>query len=156
MSVTTIASWVGSGIAVITAGLCWLLLRHLNHLPSGTHPWLHRAAIIGMYCAGLVFTFTAAGHWIEVKCQQALGLVGASTAPGSGLGWALVTLGAIALAAAVFVALVWVPNPHYAYVALATPLVLALAPAGFAHQIYAVTAAPAMTLVTSVATWAGG
>lgn len=156
MSVTAIASWVGSGIAVITAGLCWLLLRHLSHLPSATHPWLHRAVIIGMYCAGAVFVFTPAGQWLLHLCQRALGLVGASTAPGSGLGWALVTLGALALAAAVAVALIWTPNGQYAYVALATPLVLALAPGGFAHQIYVVTAAPAQQLVTSLATWAGG
>jgi hypothetical protein len=156
VSVTAIASWVGSGIAVITAGLCWLLLRHLDHLPSATHPWLHRAAIIGMYCAGAVFVFTPAGRWLLSLGQRALGVAGASTAPGSGLGWALVTLAALSLAAAVFVALVWTPDPRYAYVALATPLVLALAPGGFAHQIYVVTAAPAQQLVTTVATWAGG
>ena len=156
MSLTAIGSWVGSGIAVITAGLCWLLLRHLSHLPSATHPWLHRAVIIGMYCAGLVFTLTAAGQWILAKCREVLGLVGASTAPSSGLGWALVTLGALTLAAAVFVALVWSPNPQYAYIALVAPLVLALATGGFAHQIYAATAAPAQQLVASIAHWAGG
>lgn len=151
-----IASWAGSGVAIVTAGVCWLLLRHLHHLPSNTHPWLHRLAIIGMYCAGVVFTVTAAGQWITGRFRQALGLVGASTAPHSGLGWVLITLGALALIAAVTVALIWVPNERYAYVALATGLVLALAPAGFAHQVYAATAAPANELVSSVATWAGG
>ena len=151
-----IASWAGSGIVLITVGVCWLLLRHLNHLPSGTHPWLHRAAIIGMYCAGSVFVVTTAGQWILGKAQDVLGLVGASTAPHSGLGWALVTIGALAMAAAVFVALVWTPNASYAYFALATPLVLALAPAGFAHHIYDITAVPAQQLVESIANWAGG
>jgi hypothetical protein len=151
-----IASWAGSGVAVITAGLCWLLLRHLDHLPSNTHPWLHRLVIAGMYCAGVAFTFTAAGQWILSACRHALGFAGASTAPHSGLGWALVTLGALALAAAVFVALVWVPDARYAYVALAAPLVLALAPGGFAHHIFDVTAVPAQSLVAQVATWAGG
>ncbi len=150
------ASWAGSGFAVITAGLCWLLLRHLNHLPSNTHPWLHRLVIVGMYCAGVAFVFTAAGQWILSHAQGILGLVGASTAPGSGLGWALVTLAALALAAAVAVALIWTPNAQYAYVALAAPLVLALAPAGFAHHIFDVTAAPAQQLVAGIATWAGG
>ena len=151
-----IASWVGSGFAVITAGVCWLLLRHLNHLPSNTHPWLHRLVIIGMYCAGVAAVFTAGGQWLLHTCQQAIGLAGASTAPGSGLGWALVTLGALALAATVFVALVWTPSAQYAYVALAAPLILALAPAGFAHHIFDVTAAPAQQLVAGIATWAGG
>lgn len=151
-----LASWAGSGVAVVAAGVCWLLLRHLHHLPSGTHPWLHRGAIVGMYCAGAVFTVTAAGQWITGRARQAIGMFGASVTPGSGLGWALVTLGALALAAAVFVALVWTPNASYAYVALVTPLVLALAPAGFAHHIYDVTALPAQQLVANIATWAGG
>jgi hypothetical protein len=154
--VSGIASWVGSGFAVITAGLCWLLLRHLNHLPSGTHPWLHRLVIVGMYCAGVAFVFTAAGQWILARARDILGLVGASTAPGSGLGWALVTLAALVLAAAVAVALIWVPSAQYAYVALAAPLVLALAPGGFAHHIFDATAAPAQQLVASIAIWAGG
>jgi len=151
-----IASWVGSGVAAITAGVCWLILRHLNHLPSNTHPWLHRAVIIGMYCAGVAFVLTAAGQWILARIQGALGLVGASTAPGSGLGWVLVTLAALVLAADVAVALIWTPSAQYAYVALAAPLVLALAPAGFAHHIFAATAAPAQSLVAHLATWAGG
>jgi hypothetical protein len=154
--VSGIASWAGSGIAVITAGVCWLLLRYLHHLPSNTHPWLHRLAIVGMYCAGIVFTVTAAGQWILGKCRQALGLVGASTAPHSGLGWALVTLGAVALIIAVAVALIWVPNERYAWIALMTGLVLALAPAGFPHEVYAASSAPAQHLVSSIATWAGG
>ena len=153
---TAIASWFGSGIAVVAFGVCWLVLRHLNHLPAKTHPWLHRAVIVGMYCAGVVFTLTAAGQWLLSLGQRALGLLGTSTAPHSGLGWALVTIGALALAAAVFAALVWTPGESYAYVALAAPLVLALAPGGFAHQIYAATAAPAQSLVTQLATWAGG
>lgn len=151
-----IASWAGPGFAVITAGLCWLLLRHLNHLPPNTHPWLHRLVIAGMYCAGVAAVFTAGGQWLLNLCRGALGVAGASTAPGSGLGWALVTLGALALAATVFVALVWTPSAQYAYVALAAPLVLALAPAGFAHHIFDVTAAPAQQLVAGIATWAGG
>lgn len=153
---TAIGSWIGSGVAVIAAGLCWLLLHHLHHLPSNTHPWLHRLVIIGMYAAGVVFTFTAAGQWILGKCRQVLGVAGASTAPHSGLGWALVTLAALALALAVLVALIWVPDEKYAYVALSAGLVLALAPAGFAHQIFTATSAPAQSLVAQLATWAGG
>ena len=152
---SSIASWP-TGFAVITAGLCWLLLRHLNHLPSGTHPWLHRLVIIGMYCAGVAFVFTAAWQWVLRLIQGVLGMAGASTAPGSGLGWALVTLAALVLSHTVAVALIWTPNAQYAYVALAAPLILALAPAGFAHRIFDVTAAPAQQLVAAIATSAGG
>ncbi len=150
-----IGAWLGTGAALITAGLCWLLIRHLHHLPPMTHPWLHRALIIGMYCAGAVAVVTAAGQWVLRLIQRALGLIG-GTSPGSGAGWALITIAALALAAAVFTALVWAPDISAAWVALATPLVLALAPAGFAHHLYAVTAAPAQQLVSQLATWAGG
>src|SRR5262245_7568322 len=109
---SSIASWAGSGAALIVIGLSWLLLRHLNHLPSGTHPWLHRLVIIGMYSAGLVLTVTAAGQWVIATVRSGIGLIG-STAPGSGAGWAMITIGALALALAVAVALVWTPGPQY-------------------------------------------
>ena len=151
-----VASWAGSGAALITAGACWLLLRHLGHLPSGTHPWLHRAAIVGMYSAGLVFTVTAAGQWILATIRSAFGMVG-STTPGSGMMWALVAIGALALALTVLVALIWTPGPQYAYVAMVTPLVLLLPPPGSAgHRIYDATAGIATHLVTQLATRIGG
>jgi hypothetical protein len=154
--VTSIASWAGSGTALITAGACWLLLRHLGHLPAGTHPWLHRLVIIGMYSAGLVLTVTAAGTWILAQARALIGLVG-STTPGSGVGWAAITIGALALALTVGVALIWTPGAQYAYVAAVTPLVLALAPPGSAgHRIYAATAGVATHLVTQLATRIGG
>jgi hypothetical protein len=148
-------AWLGSGAALIVAGLCWLLMRHLSHLPSMTHPWLHRALIIAMYCAGAVAVVTPVGLWLLRLIQRLFGFVG-GTAPHTGLGWALVTVAALTLAAAVTVALVWVPDISVAYVALATPLVLALAPGGFAHRLYEVTAGPAQSLVIHLATWAGG
>ena len=150
-----IGAWLGTGAALITAGLCWLLIRHLHHLPPQTHPWLHRALIIGMYCAGAVAVVTAAGQWLLNLIQHLGGFAG-GTSPGSGVGWALVTVGALFMAAAVAVALIWAPDISAAWMALATPLVLALAPAGFAHHLYVITAAPAQQLVSQLATWAGG
>lgn len=150
-----IGAWLGGGAALIAAGLCWLLMRHLHHLPAMTHPWLHRLLIVGMYCAGAVAVVTIAGQWLVHLIQRVAGFAG-GTAPGSGIGWALITIGALFLAAAVFVALVWAPDISVAWVALATPLVLALSPGGFAHHLYDITASPASQLVTHVATWAGG
>ena len=98
---------------------------------------------------------TVAGQWLLHLIQRIGGFAG-GTSPGSGIGWALVTVGALALAAAVFVALVWAPEISVAYVALGTPLMLALAPAGFAHHLYDITAGPAQGLVSQLATWAGG
>lgn len=152
---SSIGAWLGGGAALLVAGLCWLLMRHLHHLPKMTHPWLHRALIVGMWCAGAVAVVTPAGQWALHLIQRVLGYAG-GTAPGSGAGWALITIAALFLAAAVFVALVWVPDVSVAWVALVAPLVLALAPGGFAHHLYDVTAVPATQLVNQLATWAGG
>ena len=151
-----ILSWAGSGVAVVAIGVGWLLLRHKDHAPGVTHPWLHRLAIVIMYCAGVALVFTAAGQWVISHILSLSGLVGASTAPGSGAGWALITIGSLALLLTVITALIWTPDARYAWIALATPLVLALAPAGIAHHVFEVTAAPSQQLVTNIATWAGG
>ena len=141
-----IGGWLGGGAALIVGGLCWLLMKYAHHLPGMTHPWIHRLIILGMYCAGVVLTVTPAGGWV-VRLLQRIGGFAGGTAPGSGIGWALVTIGALALLAAVVVAVIWLPNPLFAYVAIVTPLVLALAPGGFAHNIYDLTAAPAASAV---------
>ena len=81
-------------------------------------------------------------------------MAGASTAPGSGLGWALVTLAALVLAATVAMALIWTPNARYAFVALAAPLILALAPAG-SHTTSSMSPPARRSAGGSIATWAG-
>ncbi len=148
--------WLGSGEALIVIGLCWLLMRHGSHLPSAAHPWLHRLIILGMYAAGTVLVATTVGQWVLHEILRLAGVTNVSTAPGSGVGWAMVTIGGIALIAALAVSLVWAPSLALAYVAVMAPLVLALAPGGIAHQVYAMTSAPAASAVSQVATWAGG
>ena len=147
--------WFGSGGALIVMGLCWLAMKHMHHLPDKTHPFLRRGILAAMYCAGAALAVTAAGEFIIRLGRDAEGFAG-GTRPGSGLAWALVTTGALLLAAAVAVALIWVPDLAFAYVAAVTPLVLALAPGGFAHDIYTATAAPAQQAVFAIAAWAGG
>lgn len=148
--------WLGGGEALIVLGLCWLAMRHYSHLPGQAHPWIHRLVILGMYAAGTVLAATTVGLWVMHAIQRIGGFAGTSTAPGGGIGWALVTVGGLALIAGLAVTLIWVPDPAYAYVALAAPLVLALAPGGFVHQAYAFTSAPAHSAVAQVAVWAGG
>lgn len=151
----SIGGWLGTGAAVIVAGLCWLLMRYGSHLPSMTHPWQHRAVILGMLAAGTVLTATLAGQWVIREADRLLGLVGGAH-PGGGLAWALATIGALFVAATIVVALIWAPDQGTAYIALAAPLVFALAPAGFAHQLFVFISGPANTLVSQLSTWAGG
>lgn len=152
---SAIGGWLGGGAALITIGLCFLLMRFGHHLPAMTHPWQHRFVILAMYAAGSVLVITTIGAWILRTLNSLAGVIGGA-GPGSGAGWAMVTIGALFLFAAVVVALIWQPNLGVAYIAVVTPLMLAFAPGGIAHQLYVFTAAPAQQLVTALATWAGG
>lgn len=152
---STIGGWLGSGAALIVIGLVFLLMKFGHHLPSASHPWLHRLVIVGAFCAGAVLVLTTVGSWL-LHLLESIGGFAGGTAPGTGIGWALVTYGALALFAGIVVALVWEPDPSIAYLAMVTPLMLALAPGGFAHEVYTFTSAPAQALVTQVAHWAGG
>jgi hypothetical protein len=154
--VSGIGGWLGTGAALIVIGLCFLLMRFGHHLPQVSHPWQHRLVIVLMYAAGAVLIYTTVGAW-ALHTLESLGGFAGGTAPGSGIGWSLVTIGALFMFVTVVVALVWVPDTSVAYMAMATPLMLALAPpGGVANQIYAFTAGPAQQLVAQVAHWAGG
>jgi len=152
---SSLGGWLGGGAAVIVIGLCFILMRFGHHLPQVSHPWQHRLVIVLMYAAGAVLVVTALGSWVLNTLSGLGGWLG-GTAPGSGIGWAMVTLGALFLFATVVVALVWVPDTSVAYLAAATPLALALAPGGIAHQIYTFTTYPAQQLVLHIGHWAGG
>lgn len=152
---SAIGGWLGGGAAIIVAGLCFLLMRFGHHLPKMTHPWQHRLVIVLMYSAGAALLVTTVGGWLLHGLSSLGGLIG-GTSPGSGIGWALVTIGALFLFAGVVVALIWMPDPGVAYIAAVTPLVLALAPGGWVHTIYVVTTAPAQGLVDQLAHSVGG
>ena len=150
-----IGYWLGGGEALIVVGVCWLVMKHYGTLPSGTHPWIHRGVILAMYAAGTVLAVSTVGLWAVRTVRHFSGLAG-GTGPGGGIGWALVTVGGLSLIAGLLVAVIWAPNPAYAYVALAAPLVLALAGGGIVRGFYVATSAPAQQLVAQVAVWAGG
>ena len=150
-----IGGWLGTGASVIVIGLCWILMKYGHNLPAFSHPWQHRLVIVLMYCAGAALVVTTVGAWVLHALNRVAGFAG-GTAPESGWVWALVTVGALSLFAAVVVALIWVPDIGVAYIAVATPLVLALTAGGIAHQIYTATAYPAQSAVSQIGTWAGG
>lgn len=146
---------LGGGEALIVIFVCYLMMRHVSRLPSMTHPVANRLIIAGMFCAGVVLAATSLGLWVIAKAHWLGGLTG-GTNPGDGIGWSLVTIGALLLAASVAVALIWDPNPSVAYLALVTPLMLALVPGGFLHQAYVFVSSPAASAVNQVAHSLGG
>lgn len=150
---TTILGWFGSiAAAAVVIALCVLLTKHHSRLPSATHPWVHRFVIIGVFFAGTVISASSFGLWLIHMADDLLGYIG-GTANG-GLGWAIVTIAGLVLLAALIVALF--DGSSAVGLALVTPLVLAMSPAGFNHQVYLAVAAPAAELIANVAHWAGG
>jgi cytochrome bd-type quinol oxidase subunit 2 len=145
--------WLGSGAAVIVIGLCWLAMKHMHHLHSVAHPWISRAVLAAMYCAGAALTLTPAGTFVIGLERDVLGWLGGVS---TGLGWAAVTVATLFLAVSIAVALIWVPTTGFAAVAAGAPLVMALATGGIALQIYTATAYPAQQAVSAIAAWAGG
>lgn len=142
--------WFGSGAGLVIIGTTWVILRYLHHLPAASHPVLHRLAIIGMYAGGCAVALTAMGAWVISAEKWALGIVGGSHA---GTGHAIVVVAGTFLTVAVVIALIWVPDPFAAYLALALPFVLALS-GGHLHEILSVFPGPA--LAEQVSHWLGG
>ena len=144
------ASWGVSFAGVVTAALCIIGLRHHRHLPGATHAISQRAAIAFCYVAGCAIALTALGAWAHNALAWPLGMLGG---PGSPDVRAVVTITGMVLVAAVIVALVFVPEPAAAYLALATPFVLDLA-GGHLHALLNVV--PAQQVVQAISQWIGG
>lgn len=145
------AGWFGTGAGLILIGASFVLLRYLHHMPSGIHPVLHRLAIAGMYAGGATLALASAvGAWIISAELWALGMAGGAQ---GGTGHAIIVIAGTFLAVAVLVALIWVPDPFAAYLALALPFVLALS-GGHLHEILSVFPGPA--LAEQVSHWLGG
>lgn len=146
-----IGGWAGSGAGLIMIGASWVLMRYLHHLPKASHPVLHRLEIIGMYAGGATLVLTSAlGLWVIRAELWALGLFGGVS---GGTGHAAVVIAATFLAAAVLVALVFIPDSFAAWLALALPFVLALS-GGHLHDMLTVFPGPA--LAQQVSQWLGG
>lgn len=144
------ASWGVSAAGVIVAALCIIGLRHHRHLPAATHPISQRAAIFLCYVAGCAVALTAAGALVNRVLAWALGVTGGT---GSVAGHTAITVAGIALVASVAVALIFVPDPAAAWLALATPFILNAA-GGHLHALLNVV--PAQQVTEAIAKWIGG
>lgn len=148
-----IGGWLGSGAGVVVIGLCVIISIFMHRLPGVTHPWVKRLLIVGMYCGGAALAVTTVGGWVNEGLLWVAGLAGGT---GYGIGYAAVVLIAAFLAATVAVGIIWAPDVATAYIAAMLPLILALAPGGWLHQIYTFTAYPAQAATVSVAHGLGG
>lgn len=145
-----VAGWAGSGAGLIIIGAAWTLMRYLRHFPSATHLILHRLVIIGMYAGGATVVLTSIGQTVIHAELWVASLFGGVQV---GTGHAAVVVAGTFLAAAVLVALIWVPDLGAAWLALALPFVLALS-GGHLHQLLTVFPGPA--LAQQVSQWLGG
>jgi hypothetical protein len=151
--VTSIGSWIGTGAGVILIGACFIAAMFTSHLPSFSHPWVHRALIVGMYAGATALIVTTIGQFFLHLAEHVAGFFGGF---GSGLGKAAIILAAFFLLLTVLIALIKVPSAGAGVLAVALAFLLALVPGGFLHQFYAETAIPGQQIAAQFAAWLGG
>jgi hypothetical protein len=150
---TSIGSWIGTGAGVILIGACFIAAMFSSHLPSWSHPWVHRALIIGVYFGATAVLLTAGGQLLLSWAGTVAGWFGGF---GSGLGHAAIVLAGFFLLASVLVAVIKVPALSGMSLALLLAFVLALVPGGFLHQFYAATSVPGQQYADAFSSWLGG
>jgi len=151
--VTAISGWAGTGAGLILIGACLIAVLFVRHLPKWSHPWVHRALIVGMYCGATALLVTTLGRY---AIDAALTVAGWFGGLGSGLGTVGIVLAALFLLLTVVIAVISVPSAGAATLAVALAFLLALVPGGFLHQFYVVTSLPGRQLAQGVASWLGG
>lgn len=150
---SAIGGWLGSGAGVVVIGLCVVMSIYMIRLPAKTHPWIHRALIVGMFCGGAALAVTQIGSWTFDAIYWVAGLIGGTS---YGIGYITVVLLAVFFFAVVVSGLIWTPDITVAYTAAALPLLLALPPGGFLHHLYLITTYPAQQLTEAIAHAVGG
>ena len=148
-----LASLAGSGAGLIAIAVAILVDRHYRNFPGVLHSWIERAMIVLMYAGGSAIAVTQLGQWARDAALWATGLFGGV---GSGLAHVALVISALFMVAALIVALIWAPTSVTATTAALMPLILSLTGAGFLHEFYMTTSAPAQALASSLASWIGG
>jgi hypothetical protein len=150
---TAISGWVGTGAGLITIGVCVVAFMFVRHLPKFSHPLIHRALIIGMYCGAAAVLVTTIGQYALRVIRDIVGFFGGFS---SGIGRVALIITAVLLLLSVAIAVIKLPEPGAAYLAIGLVVVLALVPGGFLHQFYAVTAIPGQQAAGQLSAWLGG
>lgn len=150
---SVLSGWAGTGAGLIAIGVCVIVAGIITHLPSWSHPWVHRFLIAAMYAGATAVLVTPAGQFARNLALTVAGWFGGF---GSGLGKVAVVLGGFFLLASVLIALIKVPSAGAASLAVILAFLLSLEPGGFLRQFYAVTSVPGQHFAASIASWLGG
>lgn len=151
---STGASWAASWAAVAVIAVCAVVVHRMNthgqRLPGWAHPILSRLLILGMYVGGCAVALTALGRYVITAELWATGLAGGDSA---GFGRDVAIAAGVFLFLTFLIALIWVPDPRFAWVALALPFVAALS-GGHLHGI--LTVLPVIQWCEGISHWIGG
>lgn len=151
-----LADLAGAATAIVVIVACVILVGHLTHLPSFSHPWVLRFLIALAYGGGALLTFTGVGStWASVVnwvCAQFPGAGSLQT----GVPHIVLVLGSLVLILGLVIAVWKAPTAPTVMVAALTPAVLMLTSHGFIHEFWTATSAPSQQLAAGFATWLGG
>jgi hypothetical protein len=148
------ASWAASWAAVAVLVACAVIVHRMNthgqRLPGWFHPILSRVLILGMFVGGCAVALTALGGYVISVELWATGLAHGTA---SGFGHDLAMGAGLFLLLTVLIAMIWVPDPRFAWCALALPFVAALS-GGHLHGI--LTVLPVVQWCEGISHWIGG
>lgn len=151
-----LAAVASAATAIVVMVGCVILVGHLTHLPSFSHPWVLRFLIILAYGGGALLTFTGVGSTWASLVNWVAGNIPGGGGLQSGIPHVVLTLGSFVLILGLVVAIWKAPSAPTVMVAALTPAVLMLTSYGFIHQFWLATSAPAQQLAAGFASWLGG
>lgn len=148
-----IAGIIGSGVGIIVLVVTYLLLSHVGHAPSASHPWIYRGLAILAYGGGSLLALTGVGAlWLSIVGWFA-GMAGGLS---SGLGHTVIVIGSVILILGLIVGMWKAPNAALVSAAMLAPFVLMLTTTGFIHSFWVGTSQPAQQAAAQFAAWLGG
>lgn len=141
---------IGNGLAVLLAGVALLCAKFRQHVPGGkaVDELLLTLAVVGMLFAGDLMVSTGLGSWLASVIRAAEGLLGSAGI----IVAALVTFYVLLVTAK---AIVRDASEAAMRAAFMLPLLLALFPTGFFHQLGAEIQVPAQAVSAGLASWMG-
>ncbi len=138
---------IGSGAGLIVIAFGMVVLKYMGHLPSATHPWIHRGIIVLMFAGGAALAVTAIGGYVDGAIRWIAGLAGGVD---YGIPHVAIVVALLFLIAGTIVGIIFAPDAGTAMVAILLPILLALPAGGIIHSLYLAVDAPAIHLASSL------